>query len=63
MSNIVQLTGKKPMTKETCMKLYDKLISVFGENDVRLAIEVICDGNMKTVDNQKDAEDTLDNIS
>jgi hypothetical protein len=51
-----------PMQQGTMLKLYSECRKAFGSERVRLVVEVMPKSVMKTIDNEQDAQITIDNL-
>lgn len=52
-----------PMLQGTALKLYSELCRVYGKERTRLVVEVMPRSVMKTIDNEQDAQITIDNLA
>jgi hypothetical protein len=52
-----------PMQQGTALKPYSELCRVYGKKRTRLVVEVMPKAAMKTIDNEQDAQITIDNLA
>ena len=52
-----------PMLQGTALKLYSELCRVYGKERTRLVVEVMPVSVMKTIDNEQDAQITIENLA
>lgn len=52
-----------PMLQGTALKLYSELCRVYGREQTRLVVEVMPKAIIKTIDNERDAIITIENLA